>query len=142
ANEEDLMQHEEKGEHISANELSLSTIDRARYAYIEHLKGARLIEETSNTAAVQSFETSKIDNTDLKYKIEKFNQIFFTQGYAIPRRQITTKVTQEHQHFFLELFRQGENTGKKVTVEDALQAEMGKSGILASQVKSSKSLIC
>ncbi|CAF1547066.1 unnamed protein product [Adineta ricciae] len=122
ANEEDLMQHEEKGEHISANELSLSTIDRARYAYIEHLKGARLIEETSNTAAVQSFETSKIDNTDLKYKTEKFNQIFFTQGYAIRRRQITTKITQEHQHFFLELFRQGENTGKKVTVEDALQA--------------------
>ena len=35
-NEEGLMEHEQKAEHVYTNDCSLSTIDRARYIYIEH----------------------------------------------------------------------------------------------------------
>ena len=37
-NEGELMEHEQKAEHIYTDDFSLSTIDRARYIYIENLK--------------------------------------------------------------------------------------------------------
>ncbi|CAF4841424.1 unnamed protein product, partial [Rotaria sp. Silwood2] len=110
-NEEQLMDHEQKAEHFYTDDYSVSTIDRARYIYIEHLKGARLLEEASNRAAIESFSSND----------DELSRTFLSQGYAIRRRAKSTKITQEHQQFFVKLFRQGENTGKKVTVEGAFQ---------------------
>ncbi|CAF1280593.1 unnamed protein product, partial [Didymodactylos carnosus] len=103
-NEEDLMQHEQKAEHTYANQTSLSMIDRARYTYIEHLKGARLVDQLSTTSAIQSFQHLNIHDIEFKYHNDQLNQTFLTHGYAIWRRQITTKITQEHQKFFTKLF--------------------------------------
>jgi len=120
-NEEDLMQHEQKAEHMYADETSISMIDRARYTYIEHLKGARLLDQLSTTSAIQSFQQLNINDIEFKYHNDQLNQTFLTQGYAIRRRQITAKITQVHQNFFTKLFCRGENTGKKITVEAAFQ---------------------
>ncbi|CAF4773462.1 unnamed protein product, partial [Rotaria sp. Silwood2] len=96
-------------------------IDRARYIYIEHLKGARLLEEASNRAAIESVQNSNIENVQFSSNDDELSRTFLSQGYAIRRRAKSTKITQEHQQFFVKLFRQGENTGKKVTVEGAFQ---------------------
>jgi len=120
-NEEQLMEHEQNAEHIYNDDNSLSTNDRARYLYIEHLKGARLVEEISNRTAIESFLDSDTENIDLRHNDDELNQTFLSQGYAIRRRQKTTKITQDHQEFFLKLFHEGENTGKKITVEKAFQ---------------------
>ena len=58
----------------------------------------------------------KFSNNDYE-----LNRILSSQGYAIRRRQKSKKITQEHQQFFIKLFHEGENSGKKVTVENALQ---------------------
>ncbi|CAF4535520.1 unnamed protein product [Rotaria sp. Silwood2] len=120
-NEEQLMDHEQKAEHLYTGDCSLSTIDRARHIYIEHLKGARLLEEASSRTAIDSIQNSNIENIQFSNNDDELNRIFSSQGYAIRRRQKLTKITQEHQQFFVKLFRQGENTGKKVTVENAFQ---------------------
>ncbi len=120
-NEEQLIEHEEKAEHVYTEQSTLSTMDRTRYTYIEHLKGARLVDDKSNAAAIQSYQKSNIVSIQFKYNNDELNRMFLTQGYAIRRRQIKTKITQEHQAFFTKLFREGENTGKKLTVENALQ---------------------
>jgi hypothetical protein len=119
--EQQLMEHEQKAEHFYTDNSSLSTMDRARCIYIEHLKGARLVEEICDRAAIESFQKSNSEDIQFRYNNRELNRIFLTQGYAIRRRQKTTKITKEHQEFFMKLFREGENTGKKVTVEKALQ---------------------
>jgi hypothetical protein len=120
-NEQQLMEHEQKAEHFYAENSSLSTMDRARCIYIDHLKGARLVEEISNKAAIESINNLDADNVILRQDNRELNRIFLRQGCAIRRRQKTTKTTQEHQQFFMELFRVGENTGKKITVEKAFE---------------------
>jgi len=79
-------------------------MDRARYTYIEHLKGARLVQETFNSATSQSFQKSNIENIHLQCKNEELNQAFLTQSYVICRRQMTRKVIQEHQGLLNKLF--------------------------------------
>lgn len=51
--QEELMLHEQSGEHIFDNESSVSTVDHARYLYIEHLKGARIFADVSNKLATE-----------------------------------------------------------------------------------------
>ncbi|CAF3828684.1 unnamed protein product [Rotaria sp. Silwood1] len=120
-NEEELMDHEQKAEHFYNDNCSVSTIDRARYIYIEHLKGARLLEEASSRTAIEYFQNSSIENIQFSNKDAELYRTFSSHGYDICRRQKSTKITQEHQQFFVKLFHQGENTGKKVTVENAFQ---------------------
>jgi hypothetical protein len=112
-NEEQLMEHEQKDEHFYTDNHSLSTMDRARCLYIEHLKGARLVEEASSREAIESFQNLDIQNIQFNHNSDELNQTVLTEGYAIRRRQKTTKITQEHREFFMELFQEGENTGKK-----------------------------
>ncbi|CAF3013467.1 unnamed protein product [Rotaria sp. Silwood2] len=81
----------------------------------------RLVEEAFNTTAIESFQNSNIENIQFSNNDDELNRPFSTQGYAIRRRQKSTKTPQEHQQFFIKLFHQGENTGKKVTVEDSFQ---------------------
>jgi hypothetical protein len=120
-NEEQLMVHEQNGEHFYNDESSLSTMDRARHVYIDHLKGARLLEETSNKTAIQSLQILNNKNAQVKHSNDLYEEIFLSQGYAIRHRQKSTKMTLEQQNFFAQLFYQGEITGKKVTVEKAHQ---------------------
>jgi len=120
-NEEQLMEHEQNAQHLYADDYSLSTNDRARYLYIEHLKGARLVEEVSNRTAVESFHDSDTENIHFQHNDDELNQTFLSQGYAIRRRQKATKITQVHQQFFRKLFYEGENTGKKFTAEKAFE---------------------
>ena len=120
-NEEELIVHEQNGEHFYNDHCSLSTMDRARYLYIDHLKGARVLEEISNQAAIKAFQNLHNQHVSSKQHNDEFSEIFLSKGYAIRRRQKGTKITQAHQSFFMKLFYQGENTGKKVIVEKALQ---------------------
>ena len=120
-NEEKLMEHEQKAEHVYTDDCSLSTIDRARYIYIEHLKGAHLLDEASNKATTEYLQNLSIEKMKFSNNDYELNRIFSSQGYAIRRRQKSTKITQEHQHFFIKLFHEGENSGKKVTVKNAFQ---------------------
>ena len=86
--------------------------DRARYTYIEHLKGARFMDQLPTTAAIQSVQHLNINGVEFECHIDQLSKTFLTQGYAIRRRQITTKITQEHQNFFTKLFCKGEKIGK------------------------------
>jgi hypothetical protein len=120
-NEEQLMQHEQNDEHIYTEDHPLSTLDRARYLYIEHLKVAHLVEEMSSKEAIESLEKSDIENIQFKHNNDEIIRTFLTEGYAIRLRQKTTKITQDHREFFKKLFHEGEKTGKKVTAEKAYQ---------------------
>ncbi|CAF1498784.1 unnamed protein product [Adineta steineri] len=115
------MAHEQNGEHFYNDESSLSTMDRARHVYIDHLKGARLLEEISNKTAIQSLQSVNNKNSQVKYSNDLYEHIFLSQGYAIRHRQKSTKMTPEQQDFFAQLFYQGEVVGKKVSVEKAHQ---------------------
>ncbi len=107
------MVHEQNAEHFYNDDCSLSTMDRARFLYIDHLKGARLLEETSNKTAIQSLQNLHNEHVRVKHDNDELNQVFLSQGYAIRRRQKLTKITGEHQDLFMKLFYRGENTGKK-----------------------------
>ena len=120
-NEEELMEHEQKAEHVYTDDYSLSTIDRARYIYIEHLKEARLLDEASHKATTEYLQNLSIEKVKFSNNDYELNRIFSLQGYAICRRQNSTKITQEHQQFFIKLFHEDENSGKKVTVGNAFQ---------------------
>lgn len=118
--EDELILHEQKAEHIFDNQSSLSSMDLARYLYLDHLKGARISEEISNKFAIQSFENSNNENIQLKYHTE-LEKLFLEKGYAIRRRQKSKKMTNEQQIFFIQLFNRGEETGKKVSIDVAYQ---------------------
>jgi hypothetical protein len=115
------MEHEQNAEHFYNDDSSLSTMDRVRYLYIDHLKGARVLEEASNNTAIQSLRNLNNGNVQAKHDNDLFEQVFLSQGYAIRQRQKSTKMTDEQQNFFLQLFYHGQDTGKKVTIEKAYQ---------------------
>jgi len=123
-NEQQLIEHEQNGEHLYNEESSLSTMDRGRYLYIDHLKGARLLEEASNKTAIQSLQNSNTGVND-KHDNDLFPHIFLSPGYGIRRRQKTTKMTTEQQDFFKKLFYRGNDTGKKVSIEKAYEEMRG-----------------
>ncbi|CAF0890955.1 unnamed protein product [Rotaria sordida] len=81
-NEEKLMDHEQKAEHFYTDDYSVSTIDRAQYIYIyiEHLKGARLLEEASNRTAIESLQNSNIENIQFSDNDDELKRKFSSQG--------------------------------------------------------------
>ncbi len=86
--EEELMVHEQNAEHIYNNECSLSTMDRARYLYIDYLKDARFQEEISNQIAIRSLPTTNDENVQLKRNNE-LEKMFLSKGYAIRKGEQT-----------------------------------------------------
>ena len=117
-NEASLMEHEQNADHIYAEGGRLSTSDRARQIYIEHLRGNRILEDAYKTV-VQLATASSVTDARTHHKDDSFQRMFSTEGYAIRQRQRTARITPAHRSFFQRLFDQGENDGKKVTAEKA-----------------------
>ena len=118
---ESLMEHEQNADHIYEEAESLSTSDRARQIYIEHLRGNRILEDAYNKTVVQSAAYPSVTDTCIHQKNDSIQRIFLTEGYAIRQRQRTAKITPAHRSFFQRLFDQGANDGKKVTAEKAFE---------------------
>ncbi len=75
-NEQQLMGHEQNAQHFHAKNSFLFPINCARCIYIEHLKGARLVEDISNKAAIEPFKNSNIDNIKFRRNNRELDRIF------------------------------------------------------------------
>ena len=120
-NEDDLVEHEQGANHIYLNDCPLSTNDRARHVFIEHLRGERLVNEALNQTAIKSVLNVNDDVLTNRIQPTRSQLIFLSKGYAIRRRQQSTKITKKHHVFFRNLFQRGEQTGKKFSVEKAYE---------------------
>lgn len=118
-NEDDLIEHEQSASHIYLKDCPLSTNDRARHVFIEHLRGERLANEVLNQTAITSLINVNDDTTGTPIQPIRSQVIFSYKGYAIRRRQQATKITEKHHIFFKNLFQRGEKTGKNFSVEKA-----------------------
>ena len=117
--ETDLMDHEQSNDHMYWDEASVSTKDRARQVFLEHLKGARLLDNYASKIAMDSVSNCEASDIHGSCKNCSVRSVFCESGYAIRKRKALVRLTQKHYIFFEKLFDDGERRGQKYTVEKA-----------------------
>ena len=95
-----MIQHEQSIIHIYFDYHSLSSNDRAQHVFIEHLRGERLADAVCDETAIKSLN-SVTENTLNSQSRSTFSEIILScKGYAIRRRQQSSKITDKHHFFF------------------------------------------